>query len=111
MDFGAGFACGFGEGAGERAEASMRERCGADWVRVGHGTQEENGCRSGGPRAERGAEDAAGGDDSAKELGVEEFGNEIGGGHGTPTDEIEHARLAEAADAAAGLEKIPEIFG
>ena len=41
----------------------------------------------------------------------EKFGDEIGDGHGAPAEKIENASLAEAADAATGLEKIPEILG
>ena len=65
-------------------------------MRVGGRAQEENGCRACRPWAERGAEDAAGGDDGAKKLGVEEFGDEICDGHGAPADEIEHSGFAEA---------------
>ena len=47
------------------------------------------------PWAESGAEDAAGGDYRAKEFGIEKFGDEIGGGHGAPANEIEHAFFSE----------------
>src|ERR1700730_17833500 len=49
-----------------RAEASVREGCGTDGMGVGSGAQEEDGGRACGPRAERGAENAACGDDGAK---------------------------------------------
>src|SRR6266446_8399727 len=57
-----------------------------------------------------GAEYSARGDGGAKEFGVEKFGDEIGDSHGPPADEIEHTFLAEAANAAAGLQKIPQVF-
>ena len=111
-DFGAGCARGFCEGAGEGAEASVGEGSGTDWMRIGCGAKKKDCCGACGPRAERGAEDTAGGDYGAQEFRVEKFGYEIGSGHGAPTDEIEHAFLAEAANAASGLEKISSrIFG
>src|SRR5260221_10439456 len=48
-DFGAGLAGGFGEGASERAESSVRERSGADGMRVCGGAKKQNG--GGAPRA------------------------------------------------------------
>ncbi len=71
----------------------------------------KDGGAAGGPRAESGAEDSARGDGGAEEFGVEKFGDEIGDGHRSPTQKIEHAFFAEAADVTAGLEEIPEIFG
>lgn len=79
----------------------MRVRCGAE---------KKNGGGTGGPRAESGAEDAACRDDRAEQIRFEKFGDEIGDGHGAPAKKIEDALFAEAANAAAGFEKIPEIF-
>ncbi len=80
-------------------------------MRIGGGAEQEDGGASCGPRAESGAEDSAGGDSGAEEFGVEKFGDEIRDGHRAPTQKIEDAVFAEAADVATGLEEIPEIFG
>jgi hypothetical protein len=79
-------------------------------MRVGSGAEEQNCGGACGPGAERRAKDPASGDDGAEELGIEKFGDEIGDGHGSPAHQIEHALLAEAANAAAGLQQIPQIF-
>src|ERR1700747_3763849 len=81
-DFSTGCARRFGERAGEGAEATVGEGGGTDGMGVRGRAQEEDGGRAGGPRTERGAENAAGGDYGAQEFGVEKFGDEIGGGHG-----------------------------
>src|SRR5260221_11676723 len=109
-DFGAGLAGGFGEGASERAESSVRERSGADGMRVCGGAKKQNGGGARGPWAKRGAEDAAGSDYGAGGVGVEEIGGGNGDGPGGPAGRIERGLLSEAADAAAGLEKIPQFF-
>ena len=80
-------------------------------MRIGGGAEQKDGGAACGPRAESGAEDSAGGDGGAEEFGVEKFGDEIGDGHRAPAQKIEDAFFAEAADVAAGLEEIPEIFG
>lgn len=110
-DFGAGYASGIGESASERAEPATRKSGGANGMRVRCGAEKKNRGGTGGPRTEGGAEDAAGGDGSAEQFRFEKFGDEIGDSHGAPAEKIEDAALAEAANAAAGLEKIPEIFG
>src|ERR1700689_69323 len=79
-------------------------------MRIGGGAEQENGGAAGGPRSESGAEDSAGGDGSAEEFGFKKFGNEIGDGHRAPTQKVEDAFFAEAADVTTGLEEIPEIF-
>ena len=80
-------------------------------MRIGGGAKQENGGAASGPRAQSGAKDSAGGDGGAEELGLEKFGDEIGGGHRAPAQKIEDAFFAEAADVPAGFEEIPEILG
>src|SRR6266478_705094 len=79
-------------------------------MRVGGDAKKKDGSGSRGPGTARGAEDAAGGDDGAEQFRFKKFGDEICDGHGAPAEEIEDATLAEATDAAASLEEIPEIF-
>ena len=67
------------------------------------GAKEKHGGRSRGPWAERGAEDSARGNGGANQLCLEELGDEIGGGHRAPAQEVEDSLFAEAADGAAGL--------
>src|SRR5580698_8862847 len=80
-------------------------------MRISSSAQEKDGGAPGGPRAKSGAKDTARGDGGAEEFGVEKFCDEIGDGHRSPTQKIEHAFFAETADVATGLEEIPEIFG
>src|SRR5260221_8573277 len=75
-DFGAGLAGGFGEGASEKAESSVRERSGADGMRVCGGAKKQNGGGGPGPQAQRGAEDTPGSDNRAGEVRGEELGAE-----------------------------------
>ena len=77
---------------------------------ISGGTQEQNGGRAGRPRAEGVAENAARGNDRAKQFGFEELCGEIRDGHGAPAQKIENARFPKAANPAPGLEQIPEIF-
>ena len=79
-------------------------------MRIGCSAKEQDGRGTGGPRAERGAKDTASGDDGAEELGFKKFSDEVRNSHGAPAEKIEDAGFAEAAYAAAGLQKIPEIF-
>ena len=109
-NFRAGLARGVGERARERAESSARKCSGADGMRIGSGAQKKHGGAACRPRTERGAENAASGDDGAEQFGFEKFGDEIGDGHRAPAEQVEDAVLAEAADVATGLEEIPEIF-
>src|SRR5260221_1463912 len=64
-DFGAGLAGRFGEGASERAESSVRERSGADGMRVCGGAKKQNGGGTRRPWAKRGAGGARGRDHGA----------------------------------------------
>src|SRR5260221_13437606 len=84
-DFGAGLAGGFGEGASERAESSVRERSGADGMRVCGGAKKQNGGGARGPWGKRGAEEAAGRDFGAEGVGVGETGDRKRGGPWGPT--------------------------
>src|SRR5260221_11439256 len=59
-DFGAGLAGGFGEGASEKAESCVRERSGADGMRVCGGAKKQNGGGDRRARARTGGEEAAG---------------------------------------------------
>src|SRR6202030_602636 len=110
-NFGAGLAGGFGHRAGEGTETPVRKGSGAYGMRVGSGSQQKNGGRARGPRTHRGAKNSARGDNGTDKVGFKKFGDEIGGGHRSPAEEIEEAFFAETANAAAGLEKIPEILG
>jgi len=98
----------------ERAEAP----CGNDAERQGwgsaRGAQQENGCRARGPPGQSAvAEDAAGGDDGAEEFRVSKnSAANSSTGHGPHRTRSKLPVLPRACAApAAGLEKIPEIFG
>src|SRR5258707_10610489 len=78
---------------------------------IGGSAEKKDGGRAGGPGAERCAKNAASGDDGAKKFGFEKLRDEVRYRHGTPAEKIEDAGFSEAADAAAGLQEIPEIFG
>ena len=110
-DFSAGLFRGFGESAREGTESAARKRGRAYGMDIGGGAQKKDGGLSGRPGTKRGAKNAARGDDGAKEFGFEKFSDEIRDGHGTPAEQIEDAGLSKASNAAAGLEKAPEIFG
>src|SRR5579859_2391204 len=75
------------------------------------GAKKQHGRGTGGPGTERGAKDAAGRDHSAEQIRFKKFRNEIGNSHGAPAEQIKNTVLAEAANAATGLEKVPEILG
>ncbi len=109
-DFGAGMTRRFAESTGKRPKATTRKCGGADRMRVCGGAQKKNSGTACRPRPQRSAEDSARGDDGANQFGLEELGGEIRGGHGAPAQKIEDAILAQAANAAPGLEKIPQIF-
>src|SRR5882762_10308379 len=110
-DFSACLFCRFGKCAREGAESAARKRGRANGMGVGRRAQQKNGGRTSGPGTKRGAKDAARSDDGAKEFGFEKFGDEIRDGHGTPAKKIEDAGFSKAANAAAGLQEIPEICG
>src|ERR1700753_1539576 len=80
-------------------------------MRIGGSAEQEDGGAAGRPWTESGAENSARCDCGAEKFGVEKFGDEIGGGHRAPSQEIEDAFFAEAADVATGFEEVPEIFG
>src|SRR5258707_7013294 len=106
----AGFLGGFAEGAREFAKPAARECRRANRMRIRGGAEQQERGGARGPGAEVCAEDSAGGNRGAQKFGVEEFGDEIGHGHRAPAQEIEDASLAEAANGAAGRQRIPEIF-
>src|SRR5258707_5773634 len=74
-DFGAGLAGGFGEGASERAESSVRERSGADGMRVCGGAKKQNGGGARGASAKRRAPEGPGRDYEAAGTGVRRIGD------------------------------------
>ena len=102
-DFSANLSCRFGERACEGAKSAPRKRGRTYGMGIGGGAQEKDGSRPGGPGTERCAKDAASGDDGAKQLCFEEFGDKICDGHGTPAQKIEDAGLSKAANAAASF--------
>src|SRR5208282_6144725 len=108
-DFRAGFARGGGHGGGERAHATPRDGGRAGRMRIGGGPVQEGGGGACGPGSGGGAEDGAGGGGGAHEFGLKDLCHEIGNGHGRPAEELEHFLAAEFAEAAAGVEKFPEI--
>src|SRR5579863_4514460 len=79
-------------------------------MRISSGTKQKNGGGTRGPRTERRAENPAGSNRRANQFRFEKFGDEISNSHRTPAKQVEDAFLAEAANAAAGLEQIPEIL-
>ena len=109
-NFGAGFFRGSGHGGGERAHASARVGGVPYRIRIGGGAEQQEERGAGGPGAESGAENSASGDDGAEQIGFEKFSDEIRGGHGTPADQAHHFFFAEAADFAADLQKLPDVF-
>src|SRR5260370_11188371 len=78
---------------------------------IGSGAHKKHGGGTRGPRTERGAKNAARGDDGTDELRLEKCGNEVCNGHGAPAKKVEDSLLAKHADIAAGLKEIPEVFG
>jgi hypothetical protein len=70
---------------------------------IGGGAEKKDGGGAGGPGAERGAKNAASGNDGAKKFGFEKFGDEVRHSHRTPAEKIENAGFSEAANAATGL--------
>ena len=109
-NFRAGFFRGSGHRGGERAHAAARVSGVPHRIRVGCGAQQQKSRGAGGPRAERGAENSARGDDGAEQIRFEKFGDEIRDGHGSPADQAHHFFFAEAADFAADFQKLPEVF-
>src|SRR5579859_150640 len=110
-DFDACLAGGIGKSVGKRAEPTARESGRAGGMGVRGGAKKQHGRGTGGPGTERGAKDAAGRDHSAEQIRFKKFRNEIGDSHGAPAEQIKNTVLAEAANAATGLEKVPEILG
>ncbi len=117
LDFGiganfcAGFTGGVGESVGERAESSARKCSGTGWIGIDSGAEKKDRGGTGRPRPERGAENSASGDDGAEQFSFKKFGHEIRDGHRAPAEQVENAALAKAANVAASLEEMPEIFG
>ena len=109
-DFSASLFCRSCERVREGAKSAARKRGRAYRMGVGSGAQKKDGGRTGRPRAESGAKDAASGDDGTKQFCFEEFGDEVRDGHGTPAEKIEHAGFSKAAKAAASFQEIPKIF-
>src|SRR5260370_562964 len=100
----------FGQGRSEVAEPAPRKSSGPHGMCIAGRAHKKDGGGTRGPRTERGAENAACGDDGTDELRLEKFGNEVRNGHGAPAKKVEDSLLAEHADIAAGLKEIPEIF-
>src|SRR3954465_2351925 len=76
---------------------------------IARSTNEQHQTAACRPGAHGGPKDSARGNSGAQEFGLKKFGNQVGDGHWSPSQEAVHIFLAQLAKSASGLKHGPEI--
>ena len=77
---------------------------------IGTRAKEQKGRRACGPRPHRCAENSSRSDCRTQQIRLEKLGDEVRDGHGAPANQPHHFFFSEAADFAANLQQLPNIF-
>src|SRR5262249_55745661 len=99
--------CCFSNGLGERSETALEEKCGRYWAAADCGLEQQRSARPSGPRAGKGSNNPARGDDSPHELRFKPLTGQIGDSHRTPAQQSERVFVFKTAKLQADHAEVP----